>query len=60
MRACRWRCAATVSAGYAWSCQPCGLASAAVLQAKDREKQELLEMCNELMTRLEREGLSSS
>lgn len=32
---------------------------AAPLQAKEREKQELLGMCNELMTRLEREGLAT-
>ena len=29
-------------------------------QAKEGEKKQLLEMCNELMTRLEREGLSAS
>jgi hypothetical protein len=28
-------------------------------QAKEREKKQLLDMCNELMTRLEREGLAA-
>jgi hypothetical protein len=30
-----------------------------LLQAKEGEKQALLSMCNELMTRLELEGLSA-
>jgi hypothetical protein len=29
------------------------------VQAKEREKKQLLDMCNELMTRLEREGLAA-
>lgn len=29
-----------------------------LVQAKEKDKQQLLEMCNELVTRLEREGLS--